>query len=145
MTTEILDQYQDASTGLGLVDGKFRSELQDNTKPTIHPPRKSPLSFMPKLKEMQQKLKEIDAISKVNKVTNWVNSLVIFKKKGSSLRLCLHPKDLNKSMKREHYKPLMAETISSKETNLKKYVHIQYTFWTVQVHENAIWNLHNEW
>ncbi|KAK2565737.1 hypothetical protein P5673_010915 [Acropora cervicornis] len=53
-------------------------------------------------------------ISKVNKATDWVNSLVIEEKKEGSLRFCLDQKYLNKSIKREHYKPLTAETISSK-------------------------------
>ena len=112
--TEILDEYQDVFTGLGLVDGEFHIELRDDAKPTIHLPRKVPLSLMPKLKEMLEKKIEMDVISKVDKATDWVNSLVIVEKKDGSLRLCLDPKDLNKSIKREHYKPPTAETISSK-------------------------------
>ena len=112
--TEILDDYQDVFTGLGLVDGEFHIELRDDAKPTIHPPRKIPLSLMPKLKETLEKLTEMEVISKVDKATDWVNSLVIVEKKDGSLRLCLDPKDLNKSIKREHYKPPTAETISSK-------------------------------
>ena len=111
---DMLDAYQDVFTGLGLVDGEFHIELRDDARPTIHPPRKIPLSLMPKLKETLKKLTEMDVISKVDKATDWVNSLVIVEKKDGSLRLCLDPKDLNKSIKREHYKPPTAETISSK-------------------------------
>ena len=35
-------------------------------------------------------------------------------KRNGSLRLCLDPKELNKAIKREHYKPPTAETLSSK-------------------------------
>lgn len=69
---------------------------------------------MPKLEQTLEEMTKMDVISKVNKATGWVNSLVIVEKKDGSLRLCLDPKDLNKSIKREHYKPPSAETISSK-------------------------------
>ena len=75
--TEILDEYQDVFTGLGLVDGEFHIELRNEAKTTIHPPRKVPLSLMPKLKETLEKMTEMDVISKVDKATDWVNSLVI--------------------------------------------------------------------
>ena len=35
--------------------------------------------------------------------TDWVSILVITEKKNKELRLCLDPKDLNKSIKRSHY------------------------------------------
>lgn len=96
------------------MDGEFHIELHDDAKPTIYSPRKIPLSLMPKLEQTLEEMKKMDVISKVNKATSWVNRLVIVEKKDGSLRLCLDPKDLNKSIKREHYKPPSAETISSK-------------------------------
>lgn len=69
---------------------------------------------MLKLQRTLDQMTEMGVISEVNKATNWVNSLVIVEKKDGSLRLCLDPKDLNKSIKREHSKPPTAETISSK-------------------------------
>ncbi|XP_033114347.1 uncharacterized protein LOC117114765, partial [Anneissia japonica] len=42
-------------------------------------------------------------IRKVDKPTDWVNSLVIVEKRDGSLRLCLDPRDLNKAIKREHH------------------------------------------
>ena len=112
--TEILDEYQDVFAGLGLVDGEFHIELRDDAKPTIHPPGKIPQSLMPKLQKTLEEMTEMGVISKVKKATDWVNSLVIEEKKEGSLRFCLDQKYLNKSIKREHYKPLTAETISSK-------------------------------
>lgn len=96
------------------MDGKFHIELHDDAKPTIHPPRKIPLNLITKLEQTLKEMTQMDVISKVNKATDWVNSLVIVEKKDGSLRLFLDPKDLNKSIKREHYKPPSAETISSK-------------------------------
>lgn len=112
--TEILDEFKDVFTGLGLVNGEFHIELREDARPTIQPSRKIPLSLMPKLQKTLEKLTEMEVISKVEKATDWVNSLVIVEKKDGSLRLCLDPKDLNRAIKREHYKPPTAETISSK-------------------------------
>ena len=39
----------------------------------------------------------------VDEPTDWVNSLVVREKSNSSLRICLDPKDLNNTTKREHY------------------------------------------
>ena len=52
--TEILDKYQDVFAGLGLVHREFHIELHDDAKPTIHPPRKIPLSLMPKLQNFHR-------------------------------------------------------------------------------------------
>ena len=136
---EILDEYQDVFTGLGLVDREFHIELRDDAKPTIHPPRKVPLSLMPKLKETLEKMTEMDVISKVEKATDWVNSLVIDEKKDGSLRLCLDPKDLNKSIKREHYKPPTAETISSKLNGKQIFIVIDMSncYWHKKLDEES--------
>lgn len=112
--TDLLENYKDVFTGLGLVAGEYHIELREDAKPTIHPPRKVPLSLMPRLKETLEKLEKSGVVSKVTKATDWVNSLVIVEKKNNTLRLCLDPKDLNKSIKREHYKAPSTETISSK-------------------------------
>ena len=45
--------------------------------------------------------------------TNWVHNLVIVEKKNGSLCLCLDARDLNKVVKREHYKIPTVQEISS--------------------------------
>lgn len=44
--------------------------------------------------------------------TDWVNSLVMAKKKDGNLRLCLDTRDLNKVIKREHYRIPTADSKS---------------------------------
>ena len=116
---DLLAEYDDVFTGLGLVEGEYHIELSTDAKPTIHPPRKVPLSLMPKLQETLEKLTKQGVVSKLDRATDWVNSLVIVEKKDGSLRLCLDPKDLNKAIKREYYKTPTAETISSKLSGMK--------------------------
>ena len=78
---EMLDNYQDVFNGLGLVNGKCHIELRDDAKPTTHPPRKISLSLIPKLKETLERLTAMGVVSKVDKATDWVNSLVIVEKR----------------------------------------------------------------
>ena len=48
-----------------------------------------------------KRLVELGVIKEVVEYTEWINSIIIvpLKKPGSSLRLCLDPKDLNKDIK----------------------------------------------
>ena len=44
--------------------------------------------------------------------TDWVDSLVVVEKPNGSLRICLDPRDLNKAIKREHYRlPILEDVI----------------------------------
>ena len=54
-----------------------------------------------------------EIIAKVDKPTNWVNSLIIVEKKDGSLCLCLDLKDLNKVIRREHFQiPTFEDVVS---------------------------------
>ena len=58
--------------------------------------------------------KENHVIPCMDRPTDWVNILVIAKKKDGNLRLCLDTRDLNKVMKREHYRIPTAEDTALK-------------------------------
>lgn len=76
-----LDNYSDVFTRLGLVDGEYHIELKEHSTPVIQASRKIPLSLLPKLKETIDTLESSGVVSKVEKPTDWVNSLVIVGKK----------------------------------------------------------------
>ena len=113
--------------------------MKDDAQPKIHPPRKVPLSLIPKLKETLARLEKTGVISKSDKPSDWVNSLVIVEKKDGSLRLCLDPKDLNKAIKREYFKPPSIETISSKLSGKKVFTVIDMTncYWHKKLDEKS--------
>lgn len=68
---DLLAEYDDVFTGLGLVEGEYHIELSTDAKPTIHPPRKVPLSLMPKLQETLEKLTKQGVVSKLDRATDW--------------------------------------------------------------------------
>ncbi|GFY30688.1 uncharacterized protein TNCV_3118481 [Trichonephila clavipes] len=59
------------------TDSNFMNVEMDNAVPVIHPPRRIPLALQPKLKSTLDRLEKEGIVSKVNKPTDWVQSLVI--------------------------------------------------------------------
>ena len=59
---------------------------------------------------------KLDVIEPINKPTEWVNPLVIVEKPNEKSRVCLDPRDLNKAIKRQHYKLPTAEELFSDMT-----------------------------
>ncbi|XP_032238886.2 uncharacterized protein K02A2.6-like [Nematostella vectensis] len=136
---EILNEFNVVFEGYGLVDGEYHINLSNVAQPTIHPPRKVTLSLMHKLKETLEKLTKMGVISNVEKATDWVSSLVIVEKKNGTLRLCLDPKELNNAIKREHYKPPTAETLSSKLSGKRVFTVIDMSncYWHKKLDEES--------
>ena len=56
------------------------------------------------MKETLQKLIAEGEVQHIEEPTEWVNSLVIVEKQNRELRLCIDPRDLNKWIRREHYR-----------------------------------------
>ena len=93
-TDSLIIEFADVFKGLEKVEGKYIN-LHQITKSVIHPPRKVPLTRLPKLKETLNKLIKANFISKIEEPTDWVSSLVMGEKKDKTLRICLDPKELN--------------------------------------------------
>ena len=104
------DEYEDITSkynvfeGLGCLPGEHRIVTDDSVTPTVHPCRKVPFKLQKELKKELKKMEEQGIITKIDEPTDWVNSLVIVKKKNGSLRVCLDPRDLNRAIKRQHFK-----------------------------------------
>ncbi|GFV58799.1 retrovirus-related Pol polyprotein from transposon 17.6 [Trichonephila clavipes] len=112
---ELIKQYKDVFTGVGEFPNEpYHITLKDNAVPVIHPPRRVPLALQPKLKSTLDRLEKEGIVSKVNKPTDWVQSLDIVEKPNGNLRLCLDPRDLNKVTKKEHYRIPCTDDIISK-------------------------------
>ena len=114
--------------------GGYHIQLDDTVEPVIHPPRRVPYSLLDKLKKKFEELEEKD-IQKVDRPTPWVNSLVIVEKWDGSLRLCLDPRDLDKAIRREHYRIPTAEDITSRLSGNKFFsiVDEKVFFWQVRL------------
>ena len=49
------------------------------------------------------KMESLNVIEKVTHPTDWISNIVVVEKSNGILRLCLHPRNLNKAIKREHF------------------------------------------
>ena len=103
MKQEILNLYPEVFTGLGRLEPPYHMQLEENSTPVIHEPRKIPVSLRNKLKKELDGMETAGVIEKVQEPTESVNSLVVVENLDGSLRLCLDPKDLNKVIEREHF------------------------------------------
>ena len=98
-----MEEYKDVFQGLGEYSEPYDIKLKPGTSPVVHAPRRVPLSLHSRLKQKMNEMEIAGVIRKTSKPTEWVHSLVVVEKKDRSLRLCLDPKDLNKSIMREHF------------------------------------------
>ncbi|GFX07565.1 uncharacterized protein K02A2.6 [Trichonephila clavipes] len=137
---ELIKQYKDIFTGVGeFTNEPYHITLKENAVPIIHPPRRVPLVFQPKLKSTLDKLEKEEIKSKVKPI-DWVQSLVIVEKPNGNLRLCLDPRDLNKVIKREHYQIPCTDIISKlegkeREREIFSVVDLKDGFWHVPLDE----------
>ena len=120
-TEEILDSYSDVFEGLGCLQTEYKIRLDKNAKPVVNPPRKIPYALKNKVKNELSRLEKMRVIKKVTEPTEWVNSLVVVEKPNKSVRLCLDPRELNKSILREHFPMKTVEEVAAKVKNAKIY------------------------
>ena len=115
-------------------------QQKPDVQPSIDPPRRVPLSMLGRLKKTLDVLDTDRIIAKVDKPTDWVNSLVIVEKKDGSLRLCLDPTKLNQSLKREHFMiPTLEDVTSRMGPNKKKFTVADQinSYWQVPLDEKS--------
>ena len=76
---------------------------------------------------------------KVDQPTDWVHSLVIVEKKNGSLRLCLDPRALNNTIKREHYRIPTIQEIASDLAGKKVFstLDLKDGYWQVELDEQS--------
>lgn len=76
-------------------------------------------------------------LKRVDEPTDWVHNLVIVEKKNGTLCLCLDPRDLNKAVKREHYKIPTADEVSSNLSGKKNFstLDLKDGFWQISLDE----------
>ena len=135
----VIKEYEDVFTGLGKMEKAYHIELKPEVEPVIHPARRIPFSLEEKLTETIDRLEKAEIVAKVNRPTDWVNSLVVAEKRDGSLRLCLDPKDLNKAIKREHFPMRTADDVSSRLSGKKVFTIVDEKdgYWQIPLDEES--------
>ena len=138
-TPEYLDLYKECFGELGCLSTVHHIEINEDSKPVIHPPRKVPYALLKRLKIELDKMVKMGVVKVVTKPTQWVNSMVIVEKPGGKLRICLDPKDLNKVIKRQHLKLPTTEEILDQMTGSKYYTKLDASnvYWQMKIDEES--------
>jgi len=135
---ELLEKFPTVFTGLGRL-GTYHITLNDSHQPVINPPRQIPHSLKAKLQQALEWNVQTGVLKKVDQATDWVSNLVVVEKKDGSLRLCLDPKDLNKAIKREHYKIPTMEEIAAEFAGKTVFstLDLKDGYWQIQLDEQS--------
>ena len=136
LSNDIVNQYASSFTGLGCIsDETHHIELKPDSKPVIHPPRKVPVTLRLKVKTELQRMERLGVIERVQEPTDWVNSMVTVVKPNGKLRICIDPRDLNRSIRREHYPMKTIEEVTSCIPNAKVFSVLDASsgFWQVKL------------
>ena len=131
----VTDVYADIFQGLGKFPGEpYQFRLKPGAITAKHKPRTVPLSRQAALHAEVQNLSDQDVLEPNTEHTEWVNSLVIVKKKvimdtsnshspnhsqPKKIRLCLDPRDVNEALEREPYYYTLVDELIAKFNGAK--------------------------
>lgn len=136
----LMEEYKDCFEGLGCLPGEHKICVDKSVSPVVHPCRKIPFAMRGKLKEELARMEKLKVIQKIDEPTEWVSSLVVLQKKTGALRMCLDPRDLNKAIKREHFKLPTREEIMAQFAGAKWFSKLDASsgFWQLRLDEASL-------
>ena len=126
--------------GLGQFKQPYSIKLKEGYRPAIHPMRKVPLAYKKRIIAELDRMEKMGVISKVNVPTEFVNSMVTTRKKGTEeIRICLDPKDLNNSIMREHHYLKTRDEILAELGNPKYFseLDLRSAYWQIPLDEKS--------
>ena len=105
----------------------------------MEPCRHVAFKLMSKLKLELRRMQRAGIITKVDKPTDFVSSLVLVAKEDGSIRVCLDPQCLNECIKREPIQLPTLEEISAKVKNAKYFTKLDANkaFWQIELTEEC--------
>ena len=124
---DLIKAYPDRFEGIGHFPGTYHITLCSDVKPVIHAPWKCPIAMQPLVWEKLDEFMEQGIIIPVEEPTDWVSSLTYSWKANGKLRVCLDPWDVNKAIKRDHYKTPTVEEITHLLAGSKKFTKVNGT------------------
>ncbi|XP_072769847.1 LETM1 domain-containing protein 1 isoform X1 [Nerophis lumbriciformis] len=135
----LMEEYKDCFQGLGCLPGLHKICVDKNVFPVVHPCRKVPFALREKLKDELARMEKLEVIKRIDEPTEWVSSLVVVQKKTGALRICLDPRDLNKAIRREHFKLPTREEIMAQFAGAKWFSKLDASsgFWQMKLDEES--------
>ena len=114
--------------------------LRDNVTPHCeHTPRRIAFPLMEKSKREIERMESEDIIERVTKPTDWCAGMVPVQKKNGDVRICVDLKNLNKSVRREHYPLQTLEDIAPQLSGSTVFTSLDAAsgFWQVPLNQRS--------
>ena len=104
--------YPNSFDRLGSLKGAYNIRVDPTVKPATHARRKVPIESKEAIDKELDYLIEEEIITEQVEPTSWVSSVTFPRKPNGEVRVCLDPSKLNKTIIREHHKPMTVEEIA---------------------------------
>lgn len=114
---QIIEKYQDASTGTGRLPGLHKIVLREDAEPNVSAPRKIPNALEEQVKAELKRMEKKKVIVRVTKPTSYATPIVIVTKRDGSIRLCLYSREFNDNIMRSRSQIPTQETLPAKLQN----------------------------
>ena len=109
---DLIWAYPDRFKGIGHFPGPYHITLFNDAKPFVHASCKCPIGMQLLVQEKLDEFLDQGIITSVEEPIDLVSSLTYSWKANDKLRVCLDPRDVNKAIKRDHYKTPTIEEIT---------------------------------
>jgi hypothetical protein len=134
---QLLSEYPDRFRGIGKFDGICHIQLKRDAVPVVTPPRRFPIHLQKEMVQELEKMVELDVLEPVppGESCEWLNSLACARKESGKLRICLDPRNLNKSIKRTYHRTLTVEEVTHKlaHANYFSKLDAKHGYWSIQL------------
>lgn len=99
----MISDFADLFQGIGKFPGTYRIRLKDDAQPVTHGCREYPIAIRDRVKTTLDEMVANGILVKVDEPSQWVHLAHPVPKDDGSYRIVLDPRDLNKSICREHH------------------------------------------
>ena len=136
---KLKEEYKDVFEGLGCIPGEHEIHIDRTVTPVVHPCRKIPFPQYEEVKLEIEKMEKLGVIVKVDAPTEWVSSILVVPKPNGKMRICLDPKDLNRAIKRQHYKLPTREEILAQFSDARIFTKLDASqgFWQMRLDDES--------
>lgn len=130
---KMIEEHKNIFMGIGCFSKPYVIKLQDNAVPKADPPRRVPIALRESLQKELDNMVQQGIIEKIEEPAEWVNSMVITKKKNNKLRICIDPRYLNRFIMKQHKQLPTIDDIVDNLSGSKYFTKLDCSsgFWTV--------------
>ena len=99
----LIKEYEDVFNGMGCLPGVYDIVIDKDVPPVQNRPRKVAYGLKEDFEKKIGELEKQGVIAKVETPTAWISNCIAVRKPNGSVRVCIDPSDLNKTIQRNHY------------------------------------------